>query len=141
MASTTTNTQFSISANSDEDKVIAQARTLIDTHKWTLCNDGKGLERAFKFKTFNATWVCISDPLLLPLHRRERTLLTVAPKDFMTAVATQCKQTRHHPEWSNVYNRVNIRWTTHSPEGWSGKDTEMAEFCEGAAEKFGVVKG
>jgi len=68
MASSTTNNQFSISANSDEGKVIAQAQSLIDSHKWTLCNDGKGLERAFKFKTFNATWVCTSSHLVSALH-------------------------------------------------------------------------
>ncbi|KAI7300499.1 hypothetical protein KC326_g9331, partial [Hortaea werneckii] len=59
--------------------------------------------------------------------------------EFMNAIATECKRTRHHPEWSNVYNRTHILWTTHSPAGLSGKDTQMARFCDGVAEEMGEV--
>lgn len=59
----------------------------------------------------------------------------------MNEVAAECKRARHHPEWTNVYNRVHVRWTTHSPEGLSEKDTGMARFCDRAGEKFGEVGG
>ena len=43
------------------------------------------------------------------------------------------KGVKHHPEWSNVYNMVHVRWTTHQPAGLSTKDTAMARFCDAAA--------
>lgn len=55
----------------------------------------------------------------------------------MNDVAAECKKQKHHPEWTNVFNRTNIKWTTHSPPGLSGKDTYMANFCDEAAEKHG----
>ncbi|RMZ19672.1 hypothetical protein D0859_16325, partial [Hortaea werneckii] len=61
------------------------------------------------------------------------------PQDFMNAIATECKRTRHHPEWSNVYNRTQILWTTHSPAGLSGRDTQMARFCDRVAGEMGEV--
>ena len=48
---------LSISAGEDPSTITAQATELVDEGKWQLCNNGKGLERGFKFKTFNATWV------------------------------------------------------------------------------------
>lgn len=57
----------------------------------------------------------------------------------MNAVAAECKKARHHPEWTNVYNRVHVRWTTHSPEGLSGRDVRMAGFCDEQAREFGEV--
>ena len=48
----------------------------------------------------------------------------------MDAVAGECKTHRHHPEWSNTYNTVFVRWTTHSPPGLSEKDVRMAELSD-----------
>lgn len=39
-----------------------------------------------------------------------------------------------------MYNRVHVRWTTHSPEGLSERDVLMAGFCDGRAEEFGEVE-
>lgn len=58
----------------------------------------------------------------------------------MTAVAAECKIQRHHPEWSNVYNTTQIKWTTHKPAGLSSKDVHMARFCDEAAGEFGEVR-
>lgn len=58
----------------------------------------------------------------------------------MTVVAEECNVKNHHPEWSNIYNKVTIEWTTHRPEGLSIKDIEMAEFCDEAAAKIGLKK-
>ena len=57
----------------------------------------------------------------------------------MDSIATECKKRKHHPEWANVYNRVHIRWTTHSPRGLSEKDVDMAQFCEAQAQGLGEV--
>lgn len=60
----------------------------------------------------------------------------------MSEIATECNkpQYRHHPEWSNVYNFTRVRWTTHWPEGISGKDLEMARFCDEVARRWGEVE-
>jgi 4a-hydroxytetrahydrobiopterin dehydratase len=46
---------------------------------------------------------------------------------FMTQVALMAEKANHHPEWRNVYNRVEILLTTHDASGLSGRDIEMAE--------------
>ena len=57
----------------------------------------------------------------------------------MDTVASECKKQKHHPEWTNIYNRTHVRWTTHNPEGLSGKDVGMARFCDGVAREKGEV--
>lgn len=49
---------------------------------------------------------------------------------FMTHVAIAAEKHNHHPEWSNVYNRVSITWTTHDVRGLSTNDSFMARMCE-----------
>ena len=57
----------------------------------------------------------------------------------MNTVAKECKEQKHHPEWSNVYNKTHILWTTHRPKGLSSKDVHMARFCDDAAVEHGEV--
>jgi 4a-hydroxytetrahydrobiopterin dehydratase len=45
---------------------------------------------------------------------------------FMTRVALAAETLNHHPEWSNVYNRVTVRLSTHSAGGITGLDVELA---------------
>ncbi len=50
---------------------------------------------------------------------------------FMASVAIIAEKMDHHPEWSNVYNRVDILLTTHDAGGLSERDAKLAEAIEG----------
>jgi len=52
---------------------------------------------------------------------------------FMASVAIIAEKMDHHPEWSNVYNRVDILLTTHDCDGLSERDARLAEAIEGLA--------
>lgn len=53
---------------------------------------------------------------------------------FMSRVALLAEKADHHPEWSNVWNRVEILLTTHDAGGLSARDIELAEAIEGLVE-------
>ena len=59
---------------------------------------------------------------------------------FMTRVALLADKMDHHPEWSNVYNRVSVVLTTHDAGGVTGLDIKMARFIDEAAQSMGVEK-
>lgn len=52
---------------------------------------------------------------------------------FMTRVALYADKADHHPEWFNVYNRVDVTLTTHDAGGLSARDLDMARFMDGIA--------
>ena len=51
--------------------------------------------------------------------------------DFMTQIALYAEREDHHPEWFNVYSRVEITLTTHDAGGLSQRDIAMARFIDG----------
>ena len=53
---------------------------------------------------------------------------------FMTQVALMAERAGHHPEWTNVYNRVDILLTTHDAGGLSERDIDMAEAIDAMLE-------
>ena len=59
---------------------------------------------------------------------------------FMTMVALKAEQIDHHPEWSNVYNKVTITLTTHDLDGLSDKDTELGKFIDDCFDQIGNKK-
>lgn len=86
-----------------------QIKQLTESGGWTLSNSK--LKKIFLFSDFTAAF------------------------SFMTAVALEAEKRNHHPEWTNVYHRVEITWTTHDAPGLSTLDVEMAQICDKAAER------
>jgi 4a-hydroxytetrahydrobiopterin dehydratase len=57
---------------------------------------------------------------------------------FMTQVALAAEKADHHPEWSNVYNKVSVTLTTHDAGGVTQKDLDLARFAD---EAYARLKG
>jgi len=57
---------------------------------------------------------------------------------FMARVALKAERMDHHPEWSNVYNRVSVVLTTHDAGGVTELDIKMARFIDEAAQMLGA---
>jgi 4a-hydroxytetrahydrobiopterin dehydratase len=89
-------------------KIGAQA-ALSQLEGWSAASDKDAIHKTFKFADFNAAF------------------------GFMTRVALMADKLDHHPEWFNVYNRVEVTLTTHDSDGVSELDVTMAKFMDGAA--------
>ena len=57
---------------------------------------------------------------------------------FMTRVALLADKVNHHPDWFNVYNRVEVVLTTHDAGGVTRRDLDMARFIDETAAAMGV---
>jgi 4a-hydroxytetrahydrobiopterin dehydratase len=86
------------------EKLDAAARAALahTLPAWSLVNDRDAIHRDFKFADFSAAWA------------------------FMSRVALLAEKHDHHPEWSNVYNKVSITLTTHDSNGLSNRDLALA---------------
>lgn len=82
---------------------------------WTLSIDGKALERTYRFKDFSEAFA------------------------FLTRVAMHAEKVDHHPEFTNAWNRVDFRLTTHATGGITQRDMELAEAIQRLADKTGGV--
>lgn len=88
----------------------AEIQALLDgLDGWRLSDDGKAIERTFTFRDFNAAF------------------------GFMSRVALKAEQMNHHPEWFNVYARVDVRLSSHDADGLTERDAELARFIDEAA--------
>jgi pterin-4a-carbinolamine dehydratase len=58
----------------------------------------------------------------------------------MNRVALLAEKIDHHPEWFNVYNKVQVTLSSHDVNGLSDRDVKMANFMEKAAAEGGVKK-
>jgi 4a-hydroxytetrahydrobiopterin dehydratase len=77
--------------------------------EWRLAQGRDAIERQFRFRDFSAAW------------------------GFMSRVALLAEAQDHHPEWSNVYNRVTILLTTHDAGGLSERDIRLAKAIDALA--------
>ncbi len=76
---------------------------------WAPVEGRDALKKTFTFKSFNEAW------------------------GFMARVALAAEKLNHHPEWFNVYNRVEITLTTHDCDGLSELDVKLAKRIEAYA--------
>lgn len=65
------------------------------------------------------------------LHRRVILADFPAAMAFMMRVAFAAQAMDHHPEWTNVYNRIDIRLTTHDAGGITARDVSLAQRIDG----------
>lgn len=70
------------------------------------------------------------------LHREYRFPDFIHAFGFMATAAVMIEALAHHPEWSNVYNRVTVDLTTHDSGGVTAKDVELAAKLEEIARKL-----
>jgi 4a-hydroxytetrahydrobiopterin dehydratase len=70
------------------------------------------------------------------LHREYKFADFVHAFGFMAAAAVQAEAFAHHPEWSNVWNRVTVDLTTHDAGGITDKDFQLAAAMESIAAKL-----
>jgi len=86
-----------------------RADALATLDGWTEVSDRDAIGKSFKFADFNEAW------------------------GVMTRVALAADKADHHPEWSNVYNKVEIVLSTHDAGGVSTKDVALAKFIDSIA--------
>ena len=84
----------------------ARAKALAGLDGWQDAAGRDAIQRTFTFADFNQAF------------------------GFMTRIALLAEKADHHPEWSNVYNRVEITLTTHDADGLSARDAAMARAIE-----------
>jgi len=70
------------------------------------------------------------------LHREYKFADFAHAFGFMATAAVLIEKMNHHPEWSNVYNRVVVDLTTHDAGGITRRDVELAQVLEGIAGKL-----
>ena len=88
----------------------AERQAFFERHEgWREVEGRDAAFKAFRFADFNAAW------------------------GFMNRVALAAEKADHHPEWFNVYNKVEIMLTTHDADGLSARDVALAAFIEEAA--------
>ena len=96
------------------EKLTAEERAaaLKELAGWNPVDGRDAIQRSFKFNNFNEAW------------------------GFMTRVALMAEKADHHPEWFNVYDRVDIVLTTHDAGGLTTNDIAFARAADVAHAKL-----
>ncbi|XP_004836277.1 pterin-4-alpha-carbinolamine dehydratase 2 isoform X5 [Heterocephalus glaber] len=99
--------------SSDSQLLTAEERNqiLLELKKagWSELSEKDAIYKEFSFKNFNQAF------------------------GFMSRVALQAEKINHHPEWFNVYNKVQITLTSHDYGGLTRRDVQLARFIEKAS--------
>lgn len=90
------------------DAAVRQA-ALARLDGWGAVEGRDAITKTFTFKSFSAAW------------------------GFMSRIALAAEKMDHHPEWCNVYGRVEITLTTHACGGVSQRDIDLARLIETCA--------
>lgn len=94
---------------------IGAAAALAELPDWRAAEGGRdAIVRSYSFADFNAAFA------------------------FMTRAALRAEQLDHHPEWSNVYDRVEVLLATHDADGVTALDLALARFMDEAAAQLGA---
>jgi 4a-hydroxytetrahydrobiopterin dehydratase len=93
----------------DRPARIGAAAALAQLEGWSATPGRDAIAKTFKFADFNAAFA------------------------FMTRVALLAEKLDHHPEWFNVYNRVEVTLATHDAGGVTDLDVQMARFMDESA--------
>ncbi|XP_044744466.1 pterin-4-alpha-carbinolamine dehydratase [Coccinella septempunctata] len=109
--------QHSSKSKKMADKLTEQQRetllkALLD-QGWTMVKDRDAIYKEFLFSNFNQAF------------------------GFMTMTAMMSEKMNHHPEWFNVYNKVQVTLSTHDVGGLSIRDIKLANFMNSAEAKVG----
>jgi 4a-hydroxytetrahydrobiopterin dehydratase len=88
---------------------VARETSLASLEEWTLVEGRDAISRTFQFADFNAAF------------------------GFMSRAALKAEAMNHHPEWFNVWNRVEVTLSTHDAGGLTALDIELAAFMDSAA--------
>jgi 4a-hydroxytetrahydrobiopterin dehydratase len=88
---------------------IGAAAALAQLSGWSAAEGRDAISKSFKFKDFNAAF------------------------GWMTRVALAAEKLDHHPEWFNVYNRVDVTLATHDADGVTDLDVTLAKLMDAAA--------
>jgi 4a-hydroxytetrahydrobiopterin dehydratase len=94
---------------------IAVAEALTQLPKWSAVDGGReAIRRTFRFADFTAAF------------------------GWMTRMALMAEKLDHHPEWFNVYNRVDVTLATHDADGVTELDVRLAKLMDMAAMSAGM---
>ena len=88
---------------------VERAKALHELHGWAEAKGRDAITKTFQFKSFSQAW------------------------GFMSRVALYAEKADHHPEWTNVYGRVDVTLSTHSAGGVTEKDVALARKMESLA--------
>lgn len=90
-------------------KTVGAAAAVATLSGWSVATGRDAIAKSYRFADFNAAF------------------------GFMARVALAAEKMDHHPEWSNVYNKVDVELTTHDAGGVTEKDVALARFMDAAA--------
>lgn len=93
---------------------IGAAEALKTLPAWTALPERDAIQRTYRFADFNAAF------------------------GFMTRAALMAEKLNHHPEWFNVYSRVEVTLATHDADGVTELDVKLATFMDAAAAAAGA---